>query len=411
MSKYSLYLDHAASTPCRPEVLEAMAPCFLANAGNPASIHSAGRRAKAALEDARARVAGQLGATPREIVFTASATESIDLALRGVVAARRDAGGHLVTSNAEHHAVLHTCHALAREGLEMTVLPVNRFGCLQSDQVAAAIRPDTILCSIMHANNEVGTITPVEEIARAVKEQNPRCLVHTDATASIGHLQLDLGQSHVDLASFSAHKFYGPKGIGGLYVRQGTPLLPRLLGGGQERNLRSGTPAVPLAVGMAVALEMACAEIDSEKACWSPLRDALTRALTATVPHCHLNGHPTDRLPTHVNLSFLGVSGEDLVLRLDLLGVCASTGSACTTGSVEPSHVLTAMGLPHPWALGSLRLTLGHGCRDMAVEPLVAEIARIVAQLRSTSGYRSPWQVRPPPQGMTMVKDDPQVTM
>ncbi|MFA0768902.1 MAG: hypothetical protein OXFUSZZB_002230 [Candidatus Fervidibacter sp.] len=379
----AIYLDYAATTPLDPRVLEAMMPYLTEKFGNPNSIHAFGREARKAVDEAREKIAALLNCRPSELVFTSGGTESDNLALRGVAAAYRQKGNHIVTTAIEHHAVLHTCRALQDEGFEVTYLPVDEHGLVAPEQVAEAVTDRTILVSIMHANNEIGTIEPLADIVRAVKEKRPDVLVHTDAVQTVGHIPVDVEALGVDLLSFAAHKFYGPKGVGGLFVRRGVKLVPQLTGGGQERNRRSGTENVAGIVGMAKALEIAVAEMPTEIPRLQTLRDELINGVLAQIPDSRLNGHPTQRLPHNANFSFFGVEGEALLLQLDLHGIAASSGSACTSGSLEPSHVLLALGLSHEWALGSLRLTLGRFTTRQHLERVLAVLPSIVEKLRA----------------------------
>jgi cysteine desulfurase len=379
----AIYLDYAATTPLDPRVLEAMMPYLTEKFGNPNSIHAFGREARKAVDEAREKIAALLNCRPSELVFTSGGTESDNLALRGVAAAYRQKGNHIVTTAIEHHAVLHTCRALQDEGFEVTYLPVDEHGLVTPEQVAEAITDRTILISIMHANNEIGTMEPLADIVRVVKEKRPDVLVHTDAVQTVGHIPVDVEALGVDLLSFAAHKFYGPKGVGGLFVRRGVKLVPQLTGGGQERNRRSGTENVAGIVGMAKALEIAVAEMPTEIPRLQTLRDDLINGVLAQIPDSRLNGHPTQRLPHNANFSFLGVEGEALLLQLDLHGIAASSGSACTSGSLEPSHVLLALGLSHEWALGSLRLTLGRFTTRQHLERVLAVLPSIVEKLRA----------------------------
>jgi cysteine desulfurase len=379
----AIYLDYAATTPLDPRVLEAMMPYLTEKFGNPNSIHAFGREARKAVDEAREKIAALLNCRPSELVFTSGGTESDNLALRGVAAAYRQKGNHIVTTAIEHHAVLHTCRALQDEGFEVTYLPVDEHGLVSPEQVAEAVTDRTILVSIMHANNEIGTIEPLADIVRAVKEKRPDVLVHTDAVQTVGHIPVDVEALGVDLLSFAAHKFYGPKGVGGLFVRRGVKLVPQLTGGGQERNRRSGTENVAGIVGMAKALEIAVAEMPTEIPRLQTLRDELINGVLAQIPDSRLNGHPTQRLPHNANFSFFGVEGEALLLQLDLHGIAASSGSACTSGSLEPSHVLLALGLSHEWALGSLRLTLGRFTTRQHLERVLAVLPSIVEKLRA----------------------------
>ncbi len=379
----AIYLDYAATTPLDPRVLEAMMPYLTEKFGNPNSIHAFGREARKAVDEVREKIAVLLNCRPSELVFTSGGTESDNLALRGVAMAYRRKGNHIVTTAIEHHAVLHTCRALQDEGFEVTYLPVDEHGLVTPEQVAEAVTDRTILVSIMHANNEIGTIEPLADIVRAVKEKRPDVLVHTDAVQTVGHIPVDVEALGVDLLSFAAHKFYGPKGVGGLFVRRGVKLVPQLTGGGQERNRRSGTENVAGIVGMAKALEIAVAEMPTEIPRLQALRDELIEGVLAQIPDSRLNGHPTQRLPHNANFSFLGVEGEALLLQLDLHGIAASSGSACTSGSLEPSHVLLALGLSHEWALGSLRLTLGRFTTRQHIERVLAVLPPIIEKLRA----------------------------
>ncbi|MFA0731245.1 MAG: hypothetical protein LKKZDAJK_000020 [Candidatus Fervidibacter sp.] len=385
----AIYLDYAATTPLDPRVLEAMMPYLTEKFGNPNSIHAFGREARKAVDEARETISALLNCRPSEVVFTSGGTESDNLALRGVASAYRQKGNRIVTTAIEHHAVLHTCRALQDEGFEVTYLPVDEHGLVSPEQVAEAVTDRTILVSIMHANNEIGTIEPLADIVRAVKEKRPDVLVHTDAVQTVGHIPVDVEALGVDLLSFAAHKFYGPKGVGGLFVRRGVKLVPQLTGGGQERNRRSGTENVAGIVGMAKALEIAVAEMPTEIPRLQALRDELIEGVLSQIPDSRLNGHPTQRLPHNANFSFLGVEGEALLLQLDLHGIAASSGSACTSGSLEPSHVLLALGLSHEWALGSLRLTLGRFTTRQHIERVLMVLPPIVEKLRALTSQRA----------------------
>ncbi|HEV3470351.1 MAG TPA: cysteine desulfurase family protein [Pyrinomonadaceae bacterium] len=384
-----LYLDHASTTPCREEVWEAMRPYALYDYGNPDSLHSLGRSARRAVAEARQTIAECLNCLGTEIVFTSGGSESDNLALWGAAHANDGRGRHIITTEIEHLAVLHTCQGLTAAGFEFTYLKPDEYGRVTAEQVLSAVRPDTILVSIMHANNEVGTIQPIGEIARLLKAHCREIIFHTDAVQTVGHIPVDVEELGVDLLTFTAQKFYGPKGVGGLYVRDGVQLQPRIAGVRRERGLEYGTLSVPLIVGMAVAMRYACREMDGGHEPWARTRDRVIEGLLS-IDDSRLNGHPVERLPTNVSVSFLGASGEDIVLQLDRLGICASTGSACTSGVVEPSHVLTSMGLSRRWALGALRLSFGHGSRGMDPGALVEHIRRIVTELRSTSYTSAP---------------------
>ncbi len=377
-----IYLDHSATTPVDERVIEAMAPFWATAYGNPSSIYGLGRQAAAALEDARRRIARILNCQPAEIIFTSCGTESDNLALRGVALAAAGHGKrHIVTTPIEHHAVLHTVADLAEHfDFEVTQVPVDRHGLVEPAAVAAAIRPDTALVSVMLANNEVGTIQPIAEIGAWTRARGVP--LHTDAVQAGGYLPLDVESLHVDLLALSAHKFYGPKGVGLLYVRRGVRLLPVQTGGGQERGRRSGTENVPYIVGMARALELAQAEREAEAQRLAELRRRLIAGLTDRIPDITLTGHPTQRLPGHVSLLVAGVEAEALLIALDLAGIAASSGSACATGAPTPSHVLTAMGYRPQEAMGALRLTLGRANTEAEVDFVVARLAEIVAKLR-----------------------------
>jgi cysteine desulfurase len=386
MTGERIYLDYAATTPLDPRVLEAMMPYMTEQFGNPNSIHSFGREVRRAIDEAREKIAQLLNCQPSEIVFTSGGTESDNLALRGIVEAYRHKGNHIVTTVIEHHAVLRTCKALEDMGFSATYLPVDEHGLVSPEQVAEAVNERTILVSVMHANNEIGTIEPVAEIVKAVKEKCPDIIVHTDAVQTVGHIPVDIQGLGVDLLSFSAHKFYGPKGVGGLFVRRGVRLVPQITGGGQERNRRSGTENVAGIVGMAKALEFAVEEIPTELPRLQTLRDELIAGVLSLIPDSRLNGHPTLRLPHNANFSFRGVEGEALLLQLDLNGIAASSGSACSSGSLEPSHVLLALGLDYELAIGSLRLTLGRFTTCEHILRLLDLLPIVVEKLRALKG-------------------------
>ncbi len=378
------YCDHAASTPCRPEVWPLVTEYALEEFGNPSSIHARGRKAWQAVEDARTGIAQCLGAGKKEIIFTSGGSESVNLAIRGAANARHGEGGHVVTTAIEHEAALRACEDLQRHGFEITYLKPDMEGRISPEQVAAAIRSDTFLISVMHANHEVGTIQPVAEIARAARRKRPELLIHSDAVQTAGHIRVQVEELGVDLLSLTAHKFYGPKGVGALYVKDRTKIQAEIAGGGQECGLRSGTESVPLVVGMAGALKLACAEIDDEAKEWKDVRERLANRMLGDVPDCRVNGDRAARLSTNLNMSFRGVQGEDLVLELDRRGICASTDSACNFSSGGPSPVLSAMGLSRSWAAGALRLTFGRACRGLDPDFLACQIEESVAELRST---------------------------
>ncbi len=381
-----IYLDHSATTPVAPRVVEAMLPFWTEMWGNPSSIYGAGRRAAAALEDARRRVARIVNCQPAELVFTGCGTESDNLAIRGAALAAAARGKrHLITSPTEHHAVLHTVADLAEHfDFDVSYLPVDRTGSVDPAAVEAAIRPDTALISVMLANNEVGTIQPIAEIGAIARKHGVP--FHTDAVQAASYLSLDVDALNVDLLALSAHKFYGPKGIGLLYARRGIRLLPVQTGGGQERGRRSGTENVPYIVGMVCALELVQAERGTEAPRLTALRDRLIEGLTSRIPGVTLTGHPARRLPGHVSLLVRGVEAGALLIALDLSGIAASSGSACATGAPTPSHVLTAMGYSPQEAMGALRLTLGRENTEAEVDAAIEKLAELVTTIRGTQG-------------------------
>ncbi len=379
-----IYLDYAATTPTAPEVVAAMQPYFFEHFGNPSSIYATGREAKGKLEEVRESIARQLGAKEAsEIIFTGGGSEADNLAIKGMAWARAKKGNHIITSSVEHHAVMDACKFLMDHGFEVTFLPVDGEGMVDPEDVARAIRPETILITIMHANNEVGTIQPIAEIGKIA--QDHEIPFHTDAVQTAGVLPLDVEELHCDLLSISAHKFYGPKGVGALYVRRGLRPVSLIHGGAQERNRRAGTENLPAIVGMGTALELAQEKREEKVAQLIYLRDKLSRGLIEAVPHVKLNGHKTKRLPGNVNIAVEYVEGEAMLLNLDLLGIAASSGSACTSGSLEPSHVLLAMGIPHEIAHGSLRLTLGRWTTEEDVDQVLAVLPGIIEKLRAMS--------------------------
>jgi cysteine desulfurase len=380
-----IYLDHAATTPVDERVLEAMLPYFTARPGNPSSIHQAGRAALEALDDARETVAAVLGASRKEIIFTGGGSESDNLAIKGVALAQRQAGKgtHLITSAIEHHAVLHAVEYLEAFGFEATVLPVDASGLVRPDDLRAAIRPDTVLASIMYANNEIGTIQPLAELGAICRERGVP--LHTDAVQAAGSLALDVNALNVDLLTLAAHKFYGPKGVGALYVRRGTPLLPQINGGGQERRRRAGTENVAGIVGMATALRLAEERRASYAAACAALRDRLIAGVLERIPYSSLNGHPTRRLPNNANIAFEFVEGESVLLLLDQQGIAASSGSACSSGSLEASHVLVALGLTYDRAIGSIRLTVGNATAEADIDYVLDILPPLIERLRSVS--------------------------
>ena len=377
-----VYLDHAATTPLNEEVLNEMLPYLKEHFGNPSSIHSFGREARRAVEESRERVAAALGASAEEIIFTSGATEANNLAIRGIARAQQKKGNHIITSAVEHHAVYDTCAALQKEGFDVTFLPVDEYGMVSVDAVAAAITDKTILVTIMLANNEVGTIMPIAEIGQLCREHD--IIFHTDAVQAIGNIPVNVKDLNVDLLSLTAHKFYGPKGVGALYLRKGTRLNVYHYGGAQERKLRPGTENVPGIVGLGKAIELAVKDLESKTNRIKVLRDRLQEGLLA-IEHTKLNGHPQQRLPGNLNVSILFVEGESLILSLDLKGIAVSSGSACTSGSLDPSHVLMAMGLDHQTAHGSLRFTLGVNNTEEEIDYVLEVLPDIVTRLRSMS--------------------------
>ena len=385
--KKLIYMDHAATTPVRPEVLDAMLPYFRESFGNPSSIYTLAQEALKAVDDSRQTVADVLGARMSQVVFTSGGTESDNTALKGAAFALRNTGNHVITTSIEHHAVLHTCHQLEQFGFEITYLPVDEYGMVDPDDVGRAITDCTVLVSTMLANNEIGTIQPVGEIARLVKErakgQGRTIVMHTDAVQAAGYLDLDVGELGVDMLSLSSHKFHGPKGVGVLYMRRGTPFEPQQMGGGQERQMRSGTENVPGVVGMATALRLASDERDQLSSHSRRLRDRIVSELQQKIEGAHLNGHPTERLANNVNISFESVEGEPVLLGLDFAGISASSGSACSSASLEPSHVLLAIGRSADLAQGSLRITLGAANTEEEVDYLLTTLTGLVERLRA----------------------------
>lgn len=377
-----IYLDHGATTPLDPRVLEAMISFLKEDFGNPSSLHFFGREVKKQLEEAREKVAGILGAEPEEIIFTSGGTEADNLALAGVVRALREKGKHIITTAVEHHAVLDTCTALKKEGFDITILPVDRYGMVEPQHVKEAIREDTLLVSVIYGNNEVGTVQPLEEIGQITREKG--ILLHTDAVQTVGNLPLEVEKLQVDLLALSAHKFYGPKGAGILYCRQGIEIDRMLHGGGQERGRRAGTENVPGIIGMARAMEIAVEEKEENTRRMEKLRDKLIEGLLS-MEDVYLNGHPTRRLAGNVNASFEYIEGEALLLSLDYKGIAASSGSACSSGSMEPSHVLVAMGIPEQTAHGSVRFTLGRHTTEEEIDYVLEIVPEAVQKLRDMS--------------------------
>ena len=378
-----IYLDHAATTPTDPEVVAAMLPYFNQAYGNPSSIHSLGQEARLAVEHARAEVAALIGARADEVIFTGSGTEADNLAIIGAAYANEHKGSHIITTSIEHHALLEACHFLEKRGFHLTVVPVDRHGLVDPAAVRNAITDMTILISVMHANNEVGTIQPVAEIGRIARKHG--VCFHTDAVQTAGHIPVNVDELAVDMLAMSAHKLYGPKGVGALYVRQGTRISPFLHGGGQERGLRASTENVPGIVGFGKAAQIALLQLENESSSLTVMRDALISGLSQRIDNIHLNGHPTRRLPNNVNLSVEFVEGEALAVNLDLEGIAASTGSACSSTDMEPSHVLTAMGIRADLSRGSLRFSLGKTTTEQDVDKVLTVLPRIVERLRAVS--------------------------
>lgn len=380
-----IYMDHAGTTPMRKEVLDAMIPYLTEKFGNASTIYSFGREAKKALEDSREKVASLIGADPREVFFTAGGTESDNWALRGIAATHKNKGNHIITSSIEHHAILHTCQDLEKQGFRVTYLPVDKYGLIDPKHVEDAINDDTILVSIMHANNEIGTIEPIKEIANIIKSKNDKIIFHTDAVQTVGKIPVNVDELGVDLLSISSHKIYGPKGIGALYIRKGTKIAPFMTGGAQENQKRAGTENIPGIVGFGKACELIGQELEEQTKKLLYLRGKLIKNILEKIPNSRLNGHPTQRLPHNANFCFEFIEGESMLLNLDMKGICASSGSACTSGSLEPSHVLLAIGLPHEIAHGSLRLTLGRDNTEEQVDYVIQVLPEIVQKLRNMS--------------------------
>jgi cysteine desulfurase len=378
-----IYMDYAATTPVHPEVVKAMIPYFSEKFGNPSSMHTCGQEAKTGVDAARLKVADFIGARPEEVVFTSGGTESDNFALKGVAYAYQGKKDHLITSAVEHHAILEPCHFLEKQGFKVTYLPVDGYGMVNPDDVKNAITPRTILVSIMHASNEVGTIQPIAEIGKITRETG--VFLHTDAVQTVGHIPVNVKEMNIDLLSMSGHKLYGPKGVGVLYIRKGTKITTFMQGGGQEEGRRGSTYNVPGIVGLGKAIDIAGLEMGGEADRLTVYRSRLIESLLAQIEYCKLNGHPSIRLPNNVNVSLAFVEGEATLLSLDLEGFCVSTGSACTSESLEPSHVLTAMQIPAEEARCSLRFTLGKWTTDSDIEKLLAALPRITLKLREMS--------------------------
>ena len=378
-----IYLDNAATTKTAPEVVDAMLPYFSEYYGNASTIYSLGAESKKAMDHARQTIADSLGAEPEEIYFTAGGSESDNWALKATAEAYASKGKHIITTKIEHHAILHTCEYLEKRGFEITYLNVDRDGLISLDELKAAIRPDTILISVMFANNEIGTIEPIAEIGEIAKEHG--VLFHTDAVQAYAQVPIHVDEMHIDMLSASGHKLNGPKGIGFLYIRKGVKIRSFVHGGAQERSRRAGTENIPGIVGLGAAVERAMRIMDSKTRKEIELRDYLIGRLENEIPHCWLNGHRTKRLPNNINFSFLFIEGESMLIMLDMKGICASSGSACTSGSLDPSHVLLAIGLKHEEAHGSLRLTLSEDSTKEEMDIVAEEVKKIVQRLRDMS--------------------------
>lgn len=378
-----IYLDNAATTKTAPEVVDAMLPYFSEYYGNASTIYSLGAESKKAMDHARQTIADSLGAKPEEIYFTAGGSESDNWALKATAEAYASKGKHIITTKIEHHAILHTCEYLEKRGFEITYLNVDRDGLISLDELKAAIRPDTILISVMFANNEIGTIEPIAEIGEIAKEHG--VLFHTDAVQAYAQVPINVDEMHIDMLSASGHKLNGPKGIGFLYIRKGVKIRSFVHGGAQERSRRAGTENIPGIVGLGAAVERAMRIMVTKTRKEIELRDYLIGRLENEIPHCWLNGHRTKRLPNNINFSFLFIEGESMLIMLDMKGICASSGSACTSGSLDPSHVLLAIGLKHEEAHGSLRLTLSEESTKEEMDIVAEEVKKIVQRLRDMS--------------------------
>ena len=378
-----IYLYNAATTKTAPEVVDAMLPYFSEYYGNASTIYSLGAESKKAMDHARQTIADSLGAKPEEIYFTAGGSESDNWALKATAEAYASKGKHIITTKIEHHAILHTCEYLEKRGFEITYLNVDRDGLISLDELKAAIRPDTILISVMFANNEIGTIEPIAEIGEIAKEHG--VLFHTDAVQAYAQVPINVDEMHIDMLSASGHKLNGPKGIGFLYIRKGVKIRSFVHGGAQERSRRAGTENIPGIVGLGAAVERAMRIMDTKTRKEIELRDYLIGRLENEIPHCWLNGHRTKRLPNNINFSFLFIEGESMLIMLDMKGICASSGSACTSGSLDPSHVLLAIGLKHEEAHGSLRLTLSEESTKEEMDIVAEEVKKIVQRLRDMS--------------------------
>ncbi len=383
MDKRFVYLDHAATTAARPEVVEAMLPYFTEQFGNPSSVYGFAAGNKKVITDVRELIAKTLNGNPQDVYFTAGGTESDNWALKAAAEAYRAKGNHIITTKIEHHAILHTCDYLEKKGFEITYIDVDEYGVVKLDQLKAAIRPETILISVMFANNEIGAIQPIAEIGAIAKEHG--IIFHTDAVQAYGQVPIDVQAMNIDMLSASGHKLNGPKGIGFLYIKKGLKLRSFIHGGAQERKRRAGTENVTGIVGLGKAVEIAMATMEERTAKETAMRDYLIDRILSEIPYARLNGHRTNRLPNNVNISFQFIEGESLLIMLDMKGICASSGSACTSGSLDPSHVLLAIGLPHEIAHGSLRLTLGDENTMEEMDYVIEELKAIVQRLRDMS--------------------------
>ena len=381
--KTNIYFDNAATTPVRKEVYDEILPYFMQYYGNASSVYTIARESKKALEKAREQVAKALNANTEEIYFTAGGSESDNFALKGIAEAMGKKGKHIITTQIEHHAILHTCEYLQQRGFEITYLSVDEYGKISLEELKNAIRKDTILISVMFANNEIGTIQPIKEIGAIAKEKG--VYFHTDAVQAVGHVKIDVKEMNIDLLSLSGHKICAPKGIGAIYIKKGVAINPLIHGGAQEKRRRAGTENIAGIVGLGKAIELANEEIEQNVTKVSALRDKLINGILEKIPYSKLNGHPTDRLPGNCNISFEFIEGESMLLLLDSKGIAASSGSACTSGSLDPSHVLLAIGLPHEKAHGSLRMTLEHYNTEKEVDIVLEELPAIVSKLRDMS--------------------------
>ncbi|MBM6828068.1 cysteine desulfurase NifS [Anaerotignum lactatifermentans] len=381
--KTKIYMDNAATTPVREEVLAEVLPYFREHYGNASSVYAIAKESKKAMEQARKQVADAIGAKPEEIYFTAGGSESDNMALRGVAEAMSSKGNHIITTKIEHHAILHTCQYLEKHGFEVTYLDVDEMGKVRMEELEKAIRPETILISVMFANNEIGTIQPIAQIGALAKEKG--IYFHTDAVQAVGHVPVNVEEMQIDLLSMSGHKLGAPKGIGAIYIRKGVKISPLIFGGAQEKKMRAGTENIPGIVGLGKAAELAVAELEQTRERLTALRDKLIHGILEKIPYSRLNGDPVDRLPGNCNISFAYIEGESMLLLLDALGIAASSGSACTSGSLDPSHVLLAIGLPHEEAHGSLRLTLDRENTEEEVDFVLEKLPAIVQRLREMS--------------------------